>query len=619
MTRAWERRFAAARLLTVRPTADHASSALVVIEDGDGAHALILDGATETTSEPLPVPVHYDSLLTPDRRWVVQLADDNGSEVGHLCAFPVDGGAPVDLTPDSGPYVVRGLDISACGSTVVAALVDDDGHRVVAIPAAPWGAPHVVASTPHECWLPRVSADGRLVSADTTDHNPGIRRPAVSVFEVASGERLAMLDDLPAGPVRAVRFSGAPGDSRLLLSTERTGFARPAVWDPLTGRRADFDLPDLRGDVQPLDWHAASGRVLVLHVEDGLHRLCVLDAESGALNVVREGTGSYAQPDVASSASYYACSYLASDGTPRALEQSWASPPRLVAIDGAGRSARELQGSEPVPEGRRLRSVMVPSHDGTPVQLWWTAPLGDIRGTVLEVHGGPNLVTTDLYSPDAQAWLEEGYAYASLNYRGSVTFGRAFREGFWGVAGDREVEDVDAAIGYLRGVGLADPASTFITGASYGGHLSLLAAGRLPGRFAGVLAHVAMADWATAFEDMNPSIRDSWTNFLTSAPPSRGPRLSFAEAVAKFSPLSYVGDVTASVWLFQGTHDSRTPPEQARRYAEALQAAGGDVVLEFFEAGHEPVGLDRRLYAQRRMLELAEAALAGRRWDQLEG
>jgi hypothetical protein len=275
MTGNWERRFAAARLLTARPTAGDPSTALVVIEDADGAHGVILDGATETTSAPLPVSAHYDSLLTPDRRWIVQLADDHGSEVGHLCAFPVDGAPRVDLTPDDEPYVVRGLDISADGSTVVASLVDDEGHRVVAIPAAPWGAPRVVASTPHECWLPRVSADGRLVSADTTDHNPGIRRPAVSVFDVASGERLAVCDDLPAGPVRAVRFSGVAGDSRILLSTERTGFARPAIWDPLTGQRADFDLPHLRGDVQPLDWHAASGRVLVLHVEDGLHRLWV--------------------------------------------------------------------------------------------------------------------------------------------------------------------------------------------------------------------------------------------------------------------------------------------------------------------------------------------------------
>lgn len=615
----WERRFEASRLLTVRPVPGDPSTALVVVEDSDGAHGVVLDGATETTSAPLPWPLHYDSLLTPDREWVVQLADDEGSEVGHLCAYAADGSQRVDLTPDFAPYVVRGLDISADGSTVVASLVDDDGHRVVAIPAAPWGAPRVVTTTPHECWLPRVSADGALVSADVTDQNPGVRRPAVAVFDSASGERVALCDDLPAGPVRAVRFAGTAGDRRLLLSTERSGFARPALWDPETGERADFDLPQLRGDVLPLDWHAPSGRVLVVHVEDGVHRLGVVDAGTGALTIVRAGTGCYADPDVASSSSYYSSSYLATDGSIRAFEQTWATPPRLLALDPETGAERVLLASEPVPEGRRLASAMVPSADGTPVQLWWAAPEGTPRGTVLEVHGGPNLVTPDRYAPDAQAWLAEGYAYASLNYRGSVTFGRAFREGFWGVAGDREIEDIAAAIGFLRDAGLADPASTFITGASYGGHLSLLAAGRLPDLFRGALAHVAMADWATAFkDDMNPAIRASWTNFLTYAPPARGARLGFDAAVAKFSPLSYVGDVTASVWLFQGRHDTRTPPTQARNYSDALRAAGGDVVIEFFNAGHEPVGLAGRRQAQRRMLELAEAALAGRRWDQLE-
>ena len=423
------------------------------------------------------------------------------------------------------------------------------------------------------------------------------------MFDVASGERVAVLDDLPAGPIRAVRFIG----HRLLVNTERTGFARPAVWDPLTGERRDHDLPDLRGDVIALD--GDEHHVLVLHVRDGLHRLGLLDIEDGTVEIVREGTGSYADPDVASSASHYAASFLGSDGEPRVFEQTWATPPRLITRDG-----QELCASAPVPDGTPFASVMIPSRDGTPVQLWWARPPGEIAGTVLEVHGGPNLVTTDHYSPDAQAWLEEGFAYASLNYRGSVTFGRAFREGFWGCAGDREIEDVAAAVEWLRGAGLADPATTFITGASYGGHLSLLSAGRLPDAFAGALAIVAMADWKAAFaDDMNPAIHAAWMNFLTVG------ELPFEETVAKFSPLTYVGDVTASVWLFQGEHDTRTPPTQANHYAGALRAAGGDVLIEFFDAGHEPVGLDGRLYTQRRMLALARAALAGRRWDQLSG
>ena len=69
--------------------------------------------------------------------------------------------------------------------------------------------------------------------------------------------------------------------------------------------------------------------------------------------------------------------------------------------------------------------------------------------------------------------------------------------------------------------------------------------------------------------------------------------------------------------MLQGRLDTRTPPGQAQHYADVLRDSGGDVVLEWFSAGHEPVGLEGRLDAQRRMLALANAKLAGQRWDQL--
>ena len=62
---------------------------------------------------------------------------------------------------------------------------------------------------------------------------------------------------------------------------------------------------------------------------------------------------------------------------------------------------------------------MLASRDGTAVQLWWAAPPGRAVGTVLEVHGGPYLVTTDHYSPEAQAWLAEGFAWAAPELPGA--------------------------------------------------------------------------------------------------------------------------------------------------------------------------------------------------------
>ncbi|WP_260327899.1 S9 family peptidase [Streptomyces sp. Ag109_O5-1] len=81
-------------------------------------------------------------------------------------------------------------------------------------------------------------------------------------------------------------------------------------------------------------------------------------------------------------------------------------------------------------------------------------------------------------------------------------FGRRFREGFMPAIGDRELEDIEAAVRWPVAEGVADPDKVFVTGASYGGFLSLLSVGRLPGLSAGAPAHVPMADWPAGHEDM---------------------------------------------------------------------------------------------------------------------
>ncbi|MBO9521472.1 MAG: S9 family peptidase [Nocardioidaceae bacterium] len=609
-TSAW---FPPGMLLTARPAGGPGGRVLLVEDGKEHAEGRVWDPAAGTVGPVLPFPVGFGSLLTPDGQWVVALDDDGGSEVGTLVATRVDGGERRALTPGWSPYVLRGLEISPDGRTVVGTLVDDEAHHVVLVPLDGEGEPTEVFSSPEEAWFAHVSADGTLVSVDTIEHNPGVRRAAVTVVDVATRAVVAVANDLPDGPVRAVRFSTEPGDDRLLLATERTGFARPAIWDPRTGERVDFDLPELDGETLVLDWHPASGRILLVHVDHGKHRLLVLDESTRELEVVRDRPGAYAEPDVAAEFPYYWKSFFAADGAVVVLASGWTTPLHVLRVDAAGEHV--VVPPVPVPAGRRLESATVTSADGTGVQLWWAAPAGEARGTVLDIHGGPNLVTVDQYRPELQAWLERGFAVASLNYRGSVSFGRAIREGFWGGAGDREIEDVAAAVGWLRGRGLADPASTFITGPSYGGHLSLLSVGRLPDLFAGAFAVVAMADWAAAWPEMNAAIRKSWSSFLSMDPSGAFDPARVEPALVRFSAINYVDDVRASVWLFQGARDTRTPPEQARRYAEALRQAGGDVVIEWFDAGHEPTGIAGAEAEFRRQLELAELTLAGGRWS----
>ncbi len=607
-TPVWSVRFDVPYLMTARPVRGSQGLALLVFNTAETARGVVADLLTEDRSPQLGFPVDvWSAALTPNGRWVLQIADDGGSEIGHVLAYPVDGGSAVDLTPGRPPYVLRGLDVSVDGSTVVLSTVDDEGFHLLVVPLSPFGVPRVVHSTPHEAWWGRISADGRFASYDTTTHRPGMRRTAVTVVDVENARIVAVLNDLPDGPARACCFSETPGDNRLLVGTERTGFVRPCVWDPNTGRRRDYSLPELPGEVIPLDWCSRQEKILAAHAADGIQTIIEIDERTGEHEVVSASNGSYFEPDVGSTYPHQYQPWYLTDGSIVLTRSRWDVPLHLIRV--RPDETKTVVEPAPVPTGHSFDSTLITSRDGTRVQLWLAHPdRPDPIGTVLEVHGGPNLATVDRYSPSAQGWLDEGFAYASLNYRGSVTFGQRFREGFWQALGQRELDDIDAAVHSLRGRGLARPGTTFITGPSYGGFLTLFAAGRLPDHFAGGFAHVAVGDWQTALAGQNAAQRDVWKQWIGGSPEE------FMERAARYSPLSYVEHVRASVWLNQGTHDTRTPLAQAQTYADALAAAGGDVVIERFEGGHEPTGLKGMRRDQLRMTELAHRTLRGESW-----
>lgn len=573
---------------------------LWVLRGGNGAPELTpFDHATLATT------------LTPDGAYILELDDETGSELGHLHAFPIDGGAGRDLTPERDTYTIRGIDCALDSRSVLITGADESGFFAMLTSIDAPGAGRVIFQSPYEAWSGLLSADASLASIDTTDHNPGIRRFAVTVVSTATGDVVSTLSDGPSGPVRAVRFAQEHGDHRLLAYSEKSGFARPLVWDPISGERVDIPLGDLVGDVIPLDWHSPTGKVLLVHVDRGVHRVLEHDLSTSTTTAFQHPPGAYFEPDVGSEFPLIWASHYAHDGALRLVRSTWATPIHILET----RDRTSLSVSLPaddVPPGVTFESHDVVSRDGTVLQLWVGVPadVANARGTILEVHGGPNLVTVDRYDPMAQSWIDDGWIYASLNYRGSVTFGRDFREKYWGRVGEGEIEDIGAAVDWLEAQGLAKPGSIFITGPSYGGYLTLLALGKIPDRFAGGLAHVAQADWVSAYADMNPALQAAWRGFIGSDP-SAG-----LEPWRRASPITYVTSVRAPAWLNQGMFDTRTPPQQAQHYADALRECGGDVVLDWFPSGHLPTGLVSMRRDYLRMTQLTGRALKGERWDQ---
>ncbi|WP_439680689.1 S9 family peptidase [Embleya sp. MST-111070] len=612
MTASWHRFFTTDRVLSMRRGRGERDLCLVV-EDTEQGQTLARWDAERGIGLPLPGDFGDpgEAVLGADGERVLSLHDDNGSEVGHVWATSLDGTDRRDLTPDLAPYALRGIDTARHGDDVVITAAAPDGFSLWHLHDRGTPAPRRLFTSPHEAWNGLISADGRIASIDTTDHNPGVRRFAVTVVATDTGAVLGRLTDGPEAPVRAVRFSPVAGDGRLLVSTERTGFARPCVWDPADGGRTDVDAPDLHGDLVALDWSDDGSRILLAHVDRGLHRILEFDLSRRELTAIDHPDGAYFEPDVAAAHLNQWASHYAADGRIRLLHQRFDQPLTVRYVDRATGEVAAVDPATPPVPGVRADSVIVYSTDGTPLQLWVCRP-PNAEGPlplVLNLHGGPNLVSVDSYNPQAQAWVASGVAYASLNYRGSVTFGRRFREGFIGSIGDRELEDIESAVRRLVADRVADADRVFVTGASYGGFLSLLSVGRSPKLFAGAMAFVPMADWVGAYEDMNPALRAAWKAFFGADPGLDPDRFRHS------SPITYVASVRAPVCIVQATHDTRTPPRQAYGYAKALQDAGGDVRLDWFSGGHESSSRRQEVDDQQQLMDLVQAALRGEPWS----
>jgi len=207
-----------------------------------------------------------------------------------------------------------------------------------------------------------------------------------------------------------------------------------------------------------------------------VQRLLVYNTLTGQLTRLHHPGGFYGM-----AAPFVSATALADDEIIIGWQNS-THPPQLVALDGqTGRRTRTVLPAGPVPRGRRWRQVTFPSEDGETIQGWLALPAG--RGpfpTILHTHGGPETQTVEYFMPNSQAWLDHGFAWLAINYRGSTGFGREFREKIWGNLGKWEVADMVAARSWLISEGIAAENQVFLHGWSYGGYLTLLALGRHP-------------------------------------------------------------------------------------------------------------------------------------------
>src|SRR5262245_13374848 len=529
-------------------------------------------------------------VLGPDGRFIYYHDDADGNEIGHFVRIPFEGGAPVSITPGLPPYPTFGLAVSGTGNRLGFVTASEGSYHL-----------HVMEVDAVGTFGPprRIHSDGRLLVGPVFSHDGAIAVVAVSAgggsfqfrlvaLDTATGRIIAELADADSR-LGAVAFVPLSGDARLMAWSNRTGVTRPLVWNVVRGTRSDIALDRLEGEIYPADWSVEGTQVLLVQFVRAIQHLHIYDVTKGISTPRNHPGGTYGH------------TYFGRDGTIHVLWEDSTHPPQVIALDAAtGMLARTLLPGADVAPCRPWRPVTFASTDGQQIQGWLATPDGaGPFSTILHLHGGPEFAMTEVFGPASQAWLDHGFAFLSINYRGSTTFGRAFLEQIWGNVGRLEVEDMVAAHGWLIKEGIADPARVFATGWSYGGYLTLLALGTKPDLWAGGMAGIAVADWTIAHEDTTDTLRGVRAARFGGTPEEQPTRY------AASSPITYARHVKAPVLIIQGRNDTRAPPRSVEAYEAEMKALGKAIEVHWFDAGHGSMVVDQAIEHHELMLRFA--------------
>ncbi|MEU5578667.1 prolyl oligopeptidase family serine peptidase [Streptomyces huasconensis] len=595
----WEKRFRAPRV-SLPDWAEDAPQRALFVSNATGTYELyawdretgtqrqVTDRANGTT----------DGVLSPDGEWIWWFNDKDGDEFGVWMRQPFAGGPDEPAVPGLDASYPAGLSLGRHGGPVVVGRsTDEDGTTIhVVRPRAAGGQD----AEPVEVYRHRESAgvgdlshDGTLIAVEHTEHGDAMHS-ALRVIR-PDGATVAELDDTEGGTVElgleVLGFAPVAGDTRLLVGHQRRGRWEPMVWDVASGEESDLDL-GLPGDVSA-EWYPDGSALLVAHGFEARGELFRYDLASRELERIETPAGSVsgatARPD----------------GTVEYMWSSAAEPPVVrstsggVVLDPPGMKA---PGSVPVedvwvegPGGRVHALVQRPAGASGPLP------------TVFEVHGGPTWHDSDSFAAGPAAWVDHGYAVVRVNYRGSTGYGREWTDALKHRVGLIELEDIAAVREWAVSSGLADPDRLVLSGGSWGGYLTLLGLGTQPEAWAVGLAAVPVADYVTAYHDEMEALK-AMDRTLFGGTPEEVP-----ERYAASSPLTYVDQVKAPVYISAGVNDPRCPIRQIDNYVDRLAARGAVHEVYRYDAGHGSLVVDERIKQVALELDFAARHLPGQR------
>ncbi len=428
------------------------------IQDRDTSDVWLLDlrsGHPERlTAGRDPTPYWEDTtpVISPDGAYVAY------TDHGWVWLVPTAGGPPRKLVEASSP-------VWLAPDRLVVTMEREERSRlaIVSVDDA-WPEPLVRSSAGLDStgdeWQPAASPDGTLVAFSFTPR-ADLNRTDLRVVDVATGEARVLSG---AAATHAQEPTWSPARPLLAFKAQRGEWYELRVID--VASRDERVIASQAADFSELSWHPDGTELAAIRSARFSYDLVVVDTAGAGVTLVASG-GAWGTP------------LWTSDGAIVAMYEDRGTPPELRLV----RPGETKALLAPAPIGVRRAPHVAPeqvrfaSSDGLEIEALLYRP-GVARRVpaVVYPHGGPTEFYGDEWDGHAQYFVDKGYAWIALNYRGSTGRGKTFERlnfGDWG-GGDRD--DCLAAADYLRTLDWVDGDKLAVFGASYGSYMALCAA-----------------------------------------------------------------------------------------------------------------------------------------------
>ena len=254
-----------------------------------------------------------------------------------------------------------------------------------------------------------------------------------------------------------------------------------------------------------------------------------------------------------------------------------------------------------------------PSFDGAGVPAFVYTPrdaeLGQRFPAVVVAHGGPTAHYAHGFESEAQLLADRGYVVLMPNIRGSTGYGNAWRDANIKDWGGADLQDIVHGVQYLQSRGDVISDRVAITGGSFGGYMTYIAATKHPALFKVAIPIIGITDLHQLYEDnkrLLPALAYYFQRMM-------GDPVADAPLWRERSAVTHAHQLQAKMLVIHGRNDPRCPLNQATGFIEKLEAAGKvqgkDFELEIFDEGHGSADLALRERHWRMTLDYLEQHL----------